>query len=127
MSLTVFLVDDEVQIVRLLTRVLSRAGHQVFSAENGDIALEVFSEHADEIDVMVLDIIIPPAGAEQVLDHVLPRRPGLPFLLVSGDEVSGPLRERLEREGGRFLHKPFRPATILEAIEAAISAKAEAD
>jgi len=116
MGLTVFLVDDEGQILRLLTRVLTRAGHRVIAAEDGDEARELLAQHADAIDVMLLDVVIPPRGGVEVLDAVLERLPGLPFIMISGEEIDGDLQARVEAEKGSFLRKPFHPDTVLEAI-----------
>jgi two-component system, cell cycle sensor histidine kinase and response regulator CckA len=123
MGLTVFLVDDEGQILRLLTRVLTRAGHTVIAAEDGDEALKTFGQHAADIDVMVLDVVIPPRGGAEVLDEVLELRPDLPFMLISGEQIDEGLRVRVEAAAqGSFLRKPFHPDTVLEAIARATSA-----
>jgi DNA-binding NtrC family response regulator len=122
MSLTVFLVDDEGQILRLLTRVLTRAGHTVITAEDGDQARELLAEHAEVIDILLLDVVLPPRGGGEVLDEVLKRRPGLPFLLISGEQIDEALRQRVEDTQGDFLRKPFHPETVLEAIERATAA-----
>ena len=116
MGLTVFLVDDEGQILRLLTRVLTRAGHTVIAAEDGDEALKTFGQHAADIDVMVLDVVIPPRGGAEVLDAALERRPGLPFIMISGEAIDGDLQARIEAGKGSFLRKPFHPDTVLEAL-----------
>ena len=121
MGLTVFLVDDEGQILRLLTRVLTRAGHTVITAEDGDQAREALAEHADAIDILLLDIVLPPRGGEEVLDVVLERRPDLPFLLISGERISDHLSQRVEGTQGGFLRKPFHPDKVLEVIAQAAS------
>jgi DNA-binding NtrC family response regulator len=117
MGLTVFLVDDEGQILRLLTRVLTRAGHRVIAAEDGDVARELLAQHADAIDVMLLDVVIPPRGGAEVLDEVLERLPDLPFMLISGEQIDEGLQARVETPQGRFLRKPFHPDRVLEVIQ----------
>lgn len=126
MGLTVFLVDDEGQILRLLTRILTRAGHTVLTAENGDEAQEVLAEHVDTIDIMLLDVVLPPRGGAEVLDSVLERRPDLAYFLISGEQIDEALRQRVEGTNGRFLRKPFHPDAVLEAIGEATSANSEA-
>jgi DNA-binding NtrC family response regulator len=127
MGLTVFLVDDEGQILRLLTRVLTRKGHVVLTAENGDEAREVLAEHADSLDIMLLDVVLPPRGGAEVLDEVLERRPGLPFLLISGEQIDEALRQRVEGTTGRFLRKPFHPDAVLRAIDEVTSSNSKPD
>ena len=117
MGLNILLVDDEAHIRCLMTRVLERAGHSVIAAEDGDAAREHLSERPEAIDLMVLDIVIPPRGAAEVLDEALGRRPDLPFLLISGEQIGDEIRQRMEAARGSFLRKPFRAEAILKAID----------
>ena len=125
MGLNILLVDDEGHIRRLMTRVLERAGHSVIAAEDGDAAREHLSERPEAIDLMVLDIVIPPRGAAEVLDEALGRRPDLPFLLISGEQIGDEIRQRMEAARGSFLRKPFRAEAILEAIDGVSSMAAD--
>ena len=127
MGLKVLLVDDEGQILRLLTRILTRAGHTVLTAENGDEAREVLAEHLDSLDIMLLDVVLPPRGCGEVLDQVLVRRPDFPYLLISGEQIDRALRDRVEGTNGRFVRKPFHPDAVLEALAEATSANSGDD
>jgi len=127
MGLKVLLVDDEGQILRLLTRILTRAGHTVLTAENGDEAREVLAEHLDSLDIMLLDVVLPPRGCGEVLDQVLERRPDFPYLLISGEQIDRALRDRVEGTNGRFVRKPFHPDAVLEALAEATSANSGDD
>ena len=127
MGLKVLLVDDEGQILRLLTRILTRAGHTVLTAENGDEAREVLAEHLDSLDIMLLDVVLPPRGCGEVLDQVLVRRPDFPYLLISGEQIDRALRDRVEGTNGRCVRKPFHPDAVLEALAEATSANSGDD
>lgn len=116
MARTILLADDEPQLLRLLRRVLEREGYRVLTAEDGDEAVALFEKHADEIDLLVLDVIIPPGGAGAVLDLVLEQRPDLQLILVSGDLLDPALRARLEETGGLFVRKPFLPRTFTATV-----------
>jgi len=116
-AVTVLLVDDEPQLLRLVGRVLERAGFTVLSARDGREALEVFEAHRDEIDLAILDVLVPPNGIEEVLRVMLAQREDLRVILASGDELSDSLRELLRGAGGAFLRKPFVPKGLLRVIE----------
>ena len=88
----------------------------MIAAEDGDEARELLAQHADAIDVMLLDVVIPPRGGAEVLDAALERRPGLPFIMISGEAIDGDLQARIEAGKGSFLRKPFHPDTVLEAL-----------
>ena len=85
-SRTALIVDDEDQLLRLMVRVLERAGYGTWSARDGVEALRLFHEHASEIDLVLLDVIHPPgAGAIDLLPALLAQRPDLDVILTSGD------------------------------------------
>jgi len=115
---TVLLVDDEPQLLRLMARVFTRAGYRVLEAPDGDRALAICEDETlrEQIDVVVLDVIIPPAGAAPVVEGLLARRPDLGLVLVSGDQPPAALTARLEAHGGIFLRKPFAPRALLESV-----------
>lgn len=121
MGLKVLLVDDESHILRLLTRVLVQAGHDVFAVDNGDAAREYLAESAADLDAILLDMVIPPRGGIEVLDDALARRPEIPFVLMSGEEIEAPLRQRIAAANGSFVGKPFRPGDLLRALDDAIA------
>jgi len=118
-STTILIVDDEPHLLRLLVRVFEREGFTVLSASAGDEALEHFAAHESEIDALVLDVLIAPGGAGEVLDAVLARRPDIGLVLVSGEQLPAGLASRLDRCGGRFLRKPFLPSDLIHMVSEA--------
>ncbi len=68
--------------MRVLTEVLlRRAGYTVLTACDGEEAISVFDEHADKIDLALLDVVMPKLGGKAVFDHIRERRPGTPSLV----------------------------------------------
>ena len=119
MDQSILLADDETTLLRLFSHVLERADYTTFSAPTSTEAETVFSEHADEIGALVLDVNLPPEGAQRVLDVVLARAPELPVLIVSGKPLEGALAVEVEhRPHMHFLAKPFRPTELLAWVEA---------
>ena len=117
-SKTALIVDDEDPLLRLMVRLLERAGYTTWSARDGIEALRVFREHAFEIDLVLLDVIHPPdAGAVDLLPALLAQRPDLEVILMSGDVLPEPLEEILVSIGGRFLRKPFLPKALTLMLE----------
>ncbi len=117
MTSTVLIADDEPQLLRLLVRIFERGGFRALAAKDGDAAIEMFEQHVDEIDVLVLDVIIPPRGVAEVLEAVSGRKPSLGLVLTSGDQLSPGLQELLHKQGGVFLRKPFLPKLLLRTVQ----------
>ena len=61
---TALIIDDEEQLLRLMVRVLERAGYQAWGAEDADAGLRLFHEHLEEIDLVLPDVIMPGPGAD---------------------------------------------------------------
>ena len=113
---TALVVDDEDQLLRLMTRVLERAGHRVHAAATGAAARQLFREH--EPEVVLLDVTMPDGdGAERLLPEFLAERPELRVILTSGAALPEPLEALLGRIGGDFLCKPFPPRALLQLLD----------
>jgi len=116
---TALIVDDEDQLRRLMSRVLSKAGIRPLLAESASEARALFETHESEIDLLLLDVTLSDGdGAEQLLPEFVARRPAALAIVMSGDEPSTALADELKRIGGAFLRKPFVPNELLRLVEA---------
>ena len=115
---TVLVVDDEAMLLRLVEKVLHRAGFQVVTAATSTEALEAFREDPAAIDVVLIDAGVPPAGAAEVVRSMLALRSGVGVVVSSGASPSDEIQELLADCGGRFLAKPFDPETLIAIVSA---------
>ncbi len=116
-SKTALIVDDSDQLLRLMVRLVERAGYETWAAQDGDEALRLFRAHLDEIDLALIDVIHPPGkGAADLLPRLLALKPELDVILTSGAALPEELVEMLSPIGGRFLSKPFVPKTLLRML-----------
>ncbi len=120
---TILVVDDEAPLLRLISRVLEKQGHHTLTACDGTEAIELFDKHCDEIDAAVLDVVIPPNGIGEVLDHMIAARDDLALILSSGDMLDPEIFSRIESQGGVFLRKPFLPRVLLDLVDRGLEAK----
>lgn len=120
---TILVVDDEPSLLRLLTRVLERQGYTVLTASDGKQAIDLFDKHLEAIDGVLLDVVIPPNGIGEVLEHMVSARSDLAVIVSSGDTPGPAVSERLEAHGGAFLRKPFLPKAMLKLIESELQVR----
>jgi two-component system NtrC family sensor kinase len=113
----VLVADDEPQLLRLLVRVLERAGYGVVAAADGREALAALAPGSAPVDAVVLDAALAPGGARAVLERVGVPSPEPGVVLMSGDQIDAALQAALLQRGGRFLRKPFLPAALLAAVD----------
>lgn len=117
---SVLVVDDE-EIVRRTTRaVLERKGYQVILAENGQQAVEIFRERADDISLILLDLTMPVMGGEEAARHLHTIRHDVPILVSSGYNESEVARRFAGRRVAGYVRKPYTSATLLQKIESAL-------
>src|SRR5579863_1971005 len=78
----ILVVDDEGSVRQLLERVLTRAGHRVAVAENGDAALAKLA--SEKFDLMLVDKNLPGLGGLEILKAVRTRFPALLAIMITG-------------------------------------------
>jgi len=119
-SETVLLVDDERVVRETAKRILERHGYLVFAARHGADALLIWSERAEEIDVVLTDVRMPTMGGRALVERLRQDRAGLPVVVMSGytsehDEAESTM---LQRE--IFLEKPFTAESLLTHVREAL-------
>jgi two-component system, OmpR family, KDP operon response regulator KdpE len=112
---TVLVIDDEVQMRRLLRRILEQEGYKVSLVENG---LEGLA-HAgtDRPDVIILDLGLPDMGGLEVLREIRSRS-SVPILILSVREAEETIVSALDGGADDYLTKPFRTGELLARIRA---------
>jgi two-component system, cell cycle sensor histidine kinase and response regulator CckA len=115
-SETVLLVDDEEMILKVGQEMLENLGYRVVVADSGEQALDVLRRTGDEIDLVVLDLIMPGMGGGEAFDGIKVIRPCLPVMLSSGYSINGQAEEIMKRGCNGFIQKPFNLAEISQKI-----------
>src|SRR5258706_7780198 len=100
----------------LAARVLKRAGYEVRVAADGVEACDVFKEHAPEIDLVLMDVIMPKMGGRDAYEKIVKTRSDIPVIFCSGYSERELGAEFLETHGLDLLPKPYRPEELLTRI-----------
>ncbi len=114
---TILLVENEIAIRNLTSRVLRGQGYTVLEAANGSEALHLVQEQADiHLDLLIADIVMPQMGGLELADRMRAKNPNLKIMFISG-YTGGTFNEYdlLER-GDAFLAKPFSPELLVTKI-----------
>jgi two-component system cell cycle sensor histidine kinase/response regulator CckA len=119
-SETVLLVDDDAGVRQFSKRILDDAGYRVFEAANGDAAERLFAQHADSIDLVVTDVIMPGCGGTELLGRLRLRAPAVRVLYMSGYPESVAQRAGIDH-GLPFVEKPFTVAGFVRGVRDALN------
>ena len=119
MGLTVLLAEDEPGVRELTSRLLTRWGYNVRTAEDGEQALAVFEEIYDQVDFALLDVMMPNRNGIAVMEAMRTRRPRLPIVLISGYATGATFNDL--PSDVQFLPKPFRAKRLKQVLTEALA------
>jgi CheY-like chemotaxis protein len=120
---TVLLVEDEEVVRDVVRQMLERQGYEVLVAGDGADALALAERHGGSIDVLATDVVMPRMSGREVADRLLPLRPDLRVLFMSGYTEDPAVWEGLE-ERKAFLQKPFTAGDLSAALRGLLAARA---
>jgi two-component system cell cycle sensor histidine kinase/response regulator CckA len=114
---TVLVVDDEPVLRRVCARLLNKLGYRALEAAGGEEALKLFRKQGPEIDLVLLDLIMPGLNGIQTLERLRELDPGVRVLLCSGyGDKAG---ENLPADVG-FIAKPYTLEFLSQKMAAAL-------
>lgn len=104
---TILLVDDETIVLDVGAKMLRHLGYTVLEAREGEEALELYKTNKNEVDLIILDMIMPNMGGGEAYDRMKDINPEVKVLLSSGYSIEGQATEIMERGCNGFIQKPF--------------------
>jgi PAS domain S-box-containing protein len=117
---TILLVDDEEMVLEVGEQLLARLGYRVLAAGGGEAALDLYERRNDEIDLVVLDMVMPGLSGGEVFDRMKAADPDVRVLLSSGYTIDGQAQEILDRGCRGFIQKPFDLETLSRKVREAL-------
>jgi two-component system cell cycle sensor histidine kinase/response regulator CckA len=118
---TILLVDDEQMMIEIGRDLLQAMGYRILTARNGEEAVEIYRGRRDEIDLVLLDIVMPRMGGGQAYDCMKAINPGVKVLLLSGYSIDGEATQILERGCNGFIQKPFNMEQLSRSVKAVLA------
>ena len=117
MSPAILVVDDNKELVALLTSLFEEAGYTVIGANKGKVAVEQGKTAA--IGVAIIDVLLPDMMGYHVAEGLRASRPELPLLFMSGvfKGTKHSTEATTRFPGARFFEKPFDAKQLLEAVK----------
>jgi hypothetical protein len=120
---TVLVVEDQVDVRRLIGRTLRRQGYCVLAAANADEAETFAREHQGPIHMLLTDVVLPGAGGREVARQVLAERADVRVAYMSGYTDDVIVHHGVLEPGLAFIQKPFTGDALLRKIREVLSAE----
>ena len=116
----ILIIDDDRQMRRLLTRILTGAGHTVREAENGRDGIAEFQRQRAAL--VISDIVMPDVEGIETILTLRGEEPEIPIIAISGGSDPVYLRAAGKLGATATLEKPFLPNQLLALIDGLLSA-----
>jgi PAS domain S-box-containing protein len=112
----VMIVDDEAVVLKTTQAVLESSGYQTMLAQGGEEAIAAFKTRAKDISVVLLDMMMPGMGGDEVLRYLRLIRHDIPVIVSSGYTEEQVMKYFSGRRVSGFLQKPYRSGKLLDII-----------
>jgi len=117
----ILLAEDEEPVRNMLTKILKRSAYRVVSAADGEEAVRIFNEIPQQIDLALLDRVMPFLSGQKVCDHIRSIRADLPVIFMTGYD-RGMLNRKLPHDKQcEIIHKPCDRLELLKKIRTALA------
>jgi len=116
----VLLVDDEAMILDVGRGMLEKLGYTVLTARSGMEAVRMYREYPEQIDIVVLDMIMPDMGGGDTYDRLKSIQPKIKVLLSSGYSLDSAASDIIARGCSGFIQKPFNLEQISRKLRAVL-------
>lgn len=115
----ILIVDDDTVFLQALGRVLQQAGHQILTADNGDLGCQLFRQH--NVALVFVDIFMPEKDGIETILEIKAESPAAKIIAISGGGLGQKPSEWLEVAqtlgAVKTMHKPIDCEALLETIE----------
>ena len=116
----ILLVEDEPLVRKVTCEVLQSAGYRVLKAKNSAEAIRIFLQHAEEIDLLLTDVVMPGRSGRELARELRAICPDLKTILTSGYPENSLQGDGQHEAGVFYLPKPYAVHSLLAKVRQAL-------
>jgi two-component system, cell cycle sensor histidine kinase and response regulator CckA len=121
---TILVVDDDPTVLKLCATILGMGGYNVIESSGGDEALRVFQEAGSEVQLALVDVMMPGINGVELCRRIESASPETKVVLMSGYDPGDVARLTGQEATLPIIWKPFRAESLLRMIENVLNAAA---
>lgn len=118
---TILIVEDEEELREIASEMLSMLGYNVLLASNGEKGIDIFKEKADDIHLVIIDVVMPKIGGRETYEEMKKIKSSVRVLFVTGYSLDGIHTNFILEEGIDAIQKPYSLETIARKIREVLS------
>jgi two-component system cell cycle sensor histidine kinase/response regulator CckA len=119
---TILVVEDELGLRRLAKQILSELGYTVLTAEDGEQAMEIYNASKDQIDLMLVDVIMPKMGGREVYEQLQKMGSKTPIIFMTGYSTEMFQSNFIENKGAALIQKPYSVISLGQKVREVLNA-----
>ncbi len=100
----------------MIAQILAGQGYAVVEASGGDDAIEVYKEHREKINLVILDVVMPGKNGKEVFDEIAGIDPKVRAIFMSGYTGDVVIEKGVEQDRVDFLQKPLSVAKLVNKV-----------
>lgn len=113
---TILVVDDEDIIRATASLLIENLGYTVLLAENGKEAVDIYSRRGDDIDLVILDMVMPVMDGRETFNTIIKKDPDAKVIVSSGYAKNVSITDMTEKGLAGFITKPFNQLELSKLI-----------
>jgi len=113
----ILVADDDIQIRNVITAVLQQLGYRVMSAADGMEAARIHKRFTKEIDLAILDVVMPKMGGVDAAKMIRQSNPQVPIIFATGYDKEAALKAQQGISNSLVLNKPFPIGELSQVIK----------
>ena len=121
----ILIVDDEYPALHACRELLETLGYSVLASQNPEKGLRMYQERREEIDMVVLDLIMPEMSGVEMFHKLRAVNPQVKILISSGYSMDGSVSELMEKGCDGFVQKPYTIQSISQKVYQILKQKAQ--
>jgi len=121
---TILVAEDDETLQKLLTGMLTGLGYNVILGCDGEAAVEAYSSHRDQIDLVILDMVMPRMGGREAYERLLALGSEVPVMFMSGYSAEMAQSRFVLETGATFIQKPYGIAALGNKVRETLDAHA---
>ncbi len=113
---TVLIAEDDAAVRKLAREVFEHFGYTVIEARDGEDAVKMFLGHRDDVQLLVLDVLMPKKNGKEAYEEIKKARPDIKVIFTSGYSADVLHKKGIVEEGINFISKPISPNEFIAMV-----------
>ena len=120
---TILVAEDEEALQRLLKGMLTGLGYNVILTRDGEAAVETYSSHRDQIDLVILDMVMPRTSGREAYERIRTLGSDVPVIFMTGYSAEMAQSRCVVEPGAAFIQKPYGIAALGHKVRQALDVR----